>query len=333
MVQELSSSNRDNELELAPIMPGNLPGTPASPALPALESDNEADVEWLCHEGGVRLMAMLMLNAIPYRLDSAETKPLCEWTLRDIQTLPAVAQEEWKAACRCKLDILHECRVFELVDASKGHKVISNQLVFDIKPNGHKCARLVAKGFSQVEGIDFDHIFSPVVRFETVQLILALAALENWHIKALNVWNTYLYGKLREEIYMKQLQGFSVPGQEHKVLCLLHALYGLKQAVLAWWETLNKSMKELGFEHLKSDASIFLFWKKGTNIVVAVVYVDDSLFCGPTKAIVKEVKDTFMCKWECRDLGPAKEFLHMRICQDGSKIMIDQCAYLEKVLE
>ena len=92
-------------------------------------------------------------------------------------------------------------------------------------------------------------------------------------------------------------------------------------------------MKELSFEHLKSEAGIFLFWKKGTNIVIAVVYVDDSLFCGPTKAIVKEVKDTFMRKWECRDLGLAKEFLHMRICQDGSKIMTDQCAYLEKVLQ
>ena len=117
------------------------------------------------------------------------------------------------------------------------------------------------------------------------------------------------------------------------MLHLLRALYGLKQTGLAWWETLNESMKELSFEHLKSEAGIFLFWKKGTNIVIAVVYVDDSLFCGPTKAIVKEVKDTFMRKWECRDLGPAKEFLHMRICQDGSKIMTDQCAYLEKVLQ
>ena len=284
-------------------------------------------------EGEVRLMTMLMSKAIPYRLESAESKPLREWTLRDFQTLLTVAQEEWKAACRCELDILCEHKVFELVDAPKGHKVISNRWVFDVKPDGRKCARLVAKGFSQIKGIDFDHIFSLVVRFETVQLMLALTALENWHIEALNVRSAYLYGKLKEEIYMKQHQGFRVPGQEHKVLCLLCALYGLKQAGLAWWETLNESMKELGFERLKSDASIFLFWKKGTNIVVAVVYVDDSLFCGPTKAIVKEVKDTFMHKWECRDLGPAKEFLHMRIHQDGSNIMIDQCAYLEKVLE
>ena len=89
---------------------------------------------------------------------------------------------------------------------------------------------------------------------------------------------------------MKQPEGFRVPGQEHKVLCLLHALYGLKQAGLTWWETLNESMKDLSSKHLKSNAGISLFWKKNTSIVVAVIYVDNALFYGPTKDLVDEVK-------------------------------------------
>ena len=92
---------------------------------------------------------------------------------------------------------------------------------------------------------------------------------------------------------MKQSKGFRVSGQEHKVLHLLHALYGLEQAGLTLWKTLNKSMKELRFECLKSDAGIFLCQKKGTNIVVAVIYVDNTLFCHPTKAIVDEIKGLF----------------------------------------
>jgi hypothetical protein len=92
-------------------------------------------------------------------------------------------------------------------------------------------------------------------------------------------------------------------------------------------------MIELGFEHLKSDAGIFLYKKKGTNVVIAIIYVDDTLFCGPNKAIVDEIKATFMKKWECRDLGVHKEFLHMCIQRKGSKIYLDQCAYLETVLE
>ena len=144
-----------------------------------------------------------MPKAIPIQAISAETKPIHKWTYRDILKLPAAAQEEWKAACQHELDILHKHKVYELVDLPKGHKVIDNQWVFDVKPDGCKYAHLVAKGFSQVEDVDFDKIFSPVVRFETVRLMLALTALKNWHIESLNVYSTYLYGKLTEEIYMK----------------------------------------------------------------------------------------------------------------------------------
>ena len=92
-------------------------------------------------------------------------------------------------------------------------------------------------------------------------------------------------------------------------------------------------MKDLRFKCLKSNASIFLYNRKGTTTVVAIVYVDDALFCGPNIKTIKEIKAAFMKHWECRDLGPAKEFLHMNIRQEGSKIMIDQCAYLEKMLQ
>jgi len=103
-------------------------------------------------------------------------------------------------------------------------------------------------------------------------------------------------------------EGFAVPGQECKVLRLWRALYGLKQAGLAWWHTLDESLKELRFERLKSEAGFF-YKKKGTNIVISIIYVDDALFCGPNKAVVDAIKVQFMRKWECRDLGEPNEFL------------------------
>jgi len=221
----------------------------------------------------------------------------------------------------------------ELVDRPQDWKVIKNQWVFDVKLDGGKQARLVAKGFSHVKRLDFNQVFSPVVHFETVHFMLALAALENWYITGLDVWSAYLYGKLNEEIYMEQPKGFAVPGQEHKVLHLWHALYGLKQAGLAWWPTLDESLKELGFDHLKSEAGIFFYKKKGTNIVIGIIYVDDALFCGPNKAVVDAIKAQFMCKWECRDLGEPNEFLRMQITCKGRAIHLDQCAYLQKVIE
>ena len=120
---------------------------------------------------------------------------------------------------------------------------------------------------------------------------------------------------------MEQPEGFAAPGSEHKVLRLWRALYGLKQAGLAWWRTLDESLQELGFERLKSEAGIFFYKKKGTNIVIGIMYVDDALFCGPNKAVVDSIKAQFMRKWECQDLGEPKEFLHMRITRKGRRKM------------
>ena len=118
--------------------------------------------------------------------------------------------------------------------------------------------------------------------------MLALAALENWHMEAVNIQSNYLYGELNEKIFMKQPKGFKIPGSENKVLHLKKALYSLKQAGLTWWNVLNNSMKELDFEQIKSNPGIFLYKRKGSLMVVAIVYVDNAVFCGPSKAIIDE---------------------------------------------
>jgi Reverse transcriptase (RNA-dependent DNA polymerase) len=82
--------------------------------------------------------------------------------------LPKATQEEWKIACKEELEALCRHNVFKLTDLSKGHKIIGCRWVFDIKSDGRKKARLVAQGFLQVEGIDFNELFSPVVHFESV---------------------------------------------------------------------------------------------------------------------------------------------------------------------
>jgi len=103
------------------------------------------------------------------------------------------------------------------VDLPKGRKAVKNCWVFNIKPDGCYRSCLVAKGFSQVEGIDFDELFSPVVCYETVRLLLAVAALENLDIQSVDIKTAYLYGDLDEEIYIKQPEDFKLPGKENKV--------------------------------------------------------------------------------------------------------------------
>ena len=296
------------------------------------DDEGEASLAKLCWEGGTAAISFLLSKAITPTAEDTPKHPK-EWTYRDIAALPPTERELWRTACSEELDALRRRNVFDLVERPRGRKVIKNRWVFDIKPaDNRKKARLVAKGFSQKEGLDYDQVFSPVVRFETVRLILAMAALEDWYITGVDVRNAYLYGKLDEEIYMEQPEGFVVPGSEHKVLRLLRALYGLKQAGLAWWRALKASMVKLGFTCLNSDAGLFLYEDKH-SFVIAVIYVDDSLFLGPIKALVQRLKSEFMKVWETRDLGDVTEFLHMRISREDRKIHLDQTVYLQTVLQ
>jgi len=293
-------------------------------------SDNEAVISRLSREGGVNFLLFLVSKAVPVH----ERKEPKEWTYKDMIGLPAGQLEEWRAACQREIEMLIKRNVFKMVVCPSGHKVIGNCWVFYVKPDGRKRACLVAKGFSQVEGMDFNQIFSPVVRFKTVRLILTLAALEGWYLSGLDVRNAYLYGELNKEIYMEQPEGFHAQGKERYVLQLHHALYGLKQAGLAWWQALKKSMEELGFVNLDSDAGLFkCFDKASQTFIIAVVYVNDAIFLRPSKATVEVMKKRFMECWESRDLGELTEFLHMHIGCAGKTIHIDQAQYLQAMLQ
>jgi len=103
------------------------------------------------------------------------------------------------------------------VDLSEEWKVIKNHWVFNIKSDGYYRSQLVAKVFSQVKGIDFDGLFSPVVCYKTAHLFLAVAALKNWDIHSVDVKTAYLYGNLDEIIYIEQPEDFRLPGKEKKV--------------------------------------------------------------------------------------------------------------------
>ena len=170
---------------------------------PSPSEEEEAVISRLSQEGGVSFLSFLVSKVVPAR----EEKEPKEWIYKDIIGLPAGQLEEWRAACQREIETLTKRHAFDMVVHPRGCRVIKNRWVFDVKPDGRKRARLVAKGFSQVEGKDFDQIFSPVVRFETVCLILALAALEGWYLSGLDVRNAYLYGELEEEIYVEQTRG------------------------------------------------------------------------------------------------------------------------------
>ena len=117
----------------------------------------------------------------------------------------------------------------------------------------------------------------------------------SWHIEALDVKTTFLYGKLDEEIYMEQPEGFRLKGPDaKKVLCLHHALYRLKKSALTWWQELESSMKRIGFRCTVSDAGVF-FAHIRKDLIVIIVYVDDALFWQESESCKKGQEDLQGC--------------------------------------
>ena len=135
----------------------------------------------------------------------------------------------------------------------------------------------MAKGFRQEYGVDFDEIFSPVVKMTTLRFMLGVVAADNLELIQLDVKTTFLHGDLKEEIYMEQPKGFVATGQEHLVCRLRKSLYGLKQAPRQWYKKLDDFIQSIGL--LKSDEDHCLFTKTAQDgsPIFLIIYVDDML--------------------------------------------------------
>ena len=176
---------------------------------------------------------------------------------RDVLKLSKEDQGLWKSAMNDEIKSLHERKVWELVDLPKGRHTIKGRWVFAVKSDSRKKARFVAKGFTQIFGIDYEETFSPVARFETFQLLLSLAVLHDWEIEALDVKATYLFGELDEEIYMDQLEGFVVKGSGEKGLSI--------EEVHLQTETVCPSMEQATAQKSPGD-EIYLMQSRPRNL-------------------------------------------------------------------
>lgn len=170
-------------------------------------------------------------------------------------------------------------QTWQLVTLPPRHRAIGLKWVYKIKKNSygeitkHK-ARLVANGYVQQQGLDSEEVFALVARIESVRPLLAMAAQEGWQVHHMDVKSAFLNGELVEEVYVRQLPGFVVSGQEEKVLRLNKALYGLRQAPRAWNSKLDHTLTALGFQRSESEHSVYARGQ-GTLCLLMGIYVDD----------------------------------------------------------
>ena len=182
-----------------------------------------------------------------------------------------------------EMESLHKNEVWDLVKLSKDRRAVGNKWVFKLKVGsngsveGHK-ARLVAQGFSQKYGVDYDETFSPVVRFESLQTVIARAVQNGLMLHQMDVTTAFLNGELEEEVYMRQPEGFAVKGQEDLVCKLKRSIYGLKQSPRCWNSVLDSQLKQMGFVQAKGNPCIYVT-SEGEMFIIAV-YVDDIILAG-----------------------------------------------------
>jgi hypothetical protein len=160
-------------------------------------------------------------------------------------TLAEAEQDvHWRTAMTEEIQAIEDNHTWVLTNLPPGRKAIDLKWVFKVKRDEkgsvvkHK-ARLVVKGYSQQQGVDYEEIFTPVARLEAVRLLLALAANQGWEVHHMDVKSAFLNGDLMEEVYVSQPPGFVVTRREDKVLKLRKALYGLHQAPRAWNQKLD----------------------------------------------------------------------------------------------
>ncbi|GKA20657.1 retrovirus-related pol polyprotein from transposon TNT 1-94 [Tanacetum coccineum] len=193
-------------------------------------------------------------------------------------------------------------------------------------------SHLVAKGYAQKEGIDFDESFAPVARLEAVRLFIAYAAHKSFTMYQMDVKTTFLYGPLKEEVYVNQPDGFVDPYHPDKVYRLKKALYGLKQAPRAWYDELSNFLVSNGFSKGSIDPTLFIT-KHREDILLVQIYVDDIIFGSTNPNLSKRFGKLMHSKFDMSMMGELKFFLGIQIHQSPYGIFINQAKYAQEILK
>lgn len=241
----------------------------------------------------------------------------------------------WLEAIQAELTALIANGTWKTVVPPRDANIMTSKWVFKAKMHidgtlDKLKARLVARGFSQMFGVDYMDTFAPTVKFDTLRLFLVIVALEDLECHQVNVNNAFTESFLKEVIYMKPPPGVDLP--PGKVLLIRRSLYGLKQAARDWHERCIKELRKLGFEQTLSDPCML---RHPTRNITLLIYVDDICIAARSIDQVKWFKNEFQKVFKVKDLGEMKKILGIRVTRDRKNrtLRMNQTHYLTEVLD
>jgi Reverse transcriptase (RNA-dependent DNA polymerase)/Integrase core domain len=257
------------------------------------------------------------------------------------EAIKSIHFEQWLNAMKEEITSLQKQQCWVLVPLPKGCKAIKGRWVYKIKldnnnqPIRYK-ARVVAKGFQQVYGIDYTETFAPVAKLKSIKLVLAIAADEDFELKQLDFDTAFLNAYLSEEVYMEQPEGFH-NGNSNMVCKLNKALYGLKQAPYEWNQELHKFMLQLGYSAIICDPCVYIKRVSANRIIILCLYVDDTMvaYNKLDESIWLTDKQAIANYYPIKDLGDCEWILNMRVTRnrETKQIMLCQEAYVNRMLQ
>ncbi|GJW35162.1 retrovirus-related pol polyprotein from transposon TNT 1-94 [Tanacetum coccineum] len=193
-------------------------------------------------------------------------------------------------------------------------------------------AHLVARGYHQEKGIDFEESFAPVARLDAIRIFLTYAAHMNMVVYQMDVKTTFLNGIMREEVYVNQPDGFVDQDNPNQVYKLKKALYGLKQAPRAWYDLLSKFLLSQEFSKGTVDPTLFIR-RQGKDLLLVQIYVDDIIFASTTPELCDQFSKIMCSQFKMSMMGKISFFLGLHISQSPRGIFINQSKYALKSLK
>jgi hypothetical protein len=249
----------------------------------------------------------------------------------------ALKEPSWVEAMQEELLQFKLQAVWTLVVLPSGKRVIGTKWIFRNKKDERGIvvknkARLVAQGYTQEEGIDYDEVFAPVARMEAIRIFLAFASFKGFKVFQMDVKSAFLYGKIEEEVYVCQPPGFEDPDHPDMVYKLDKALYGLHQAPRAWYDTLSVYLLKNKFKRGAIDKTLFIK-TEGKEILLVQIYVDDIIFGSTDDKLCKEFEQLMHKKFKMSSMGELTFFLGLQVKQKSTGIFIHQSKYVKDILE
>ncbi|GJT84192.1 retrovirus-related pol polyprotein from transposon TNT 1-94 [Tanacetum coccineum] len=243
----------------------------------------------------------------------------------------ALTQACWIEAMQEELNEFERLEVWELVPRPDKVMVITLKWIYKVKLDElggilKNKARLVARGYRQEEGIDFEESFAPVARLEAIRIFLAFAAHMNMVVYQMDVKTAFLNGNLREEVYVSQPDGFVDKDKPNHVYKLKKALYGLKQAPRAWYDMLSSFLISQDFSKGSVDPTLFIR-RDGKELLLVQIYVDDIIFAASTPELCDLFSKIMCSKFKMSMMGKISFFLGLQISQSPRGIFINQSKY------